>query len=123
MAENNFIVAIELGSSKIRGIAGIKSGDGSVKVAAYAQADSTSFMRKGTISNIVKATAAIRDLKSQLEDNIKKPISKVYVGMCGLYTHSEIRTVGRNFMEQTQISAEQINHVVAENAGQIQYLY
>ena len=120
MAENNFIVAIELGSSKIRGIAGIKSGDGSVKVAAYAQADSTSFMRKGTISNIVKATAAIRDLKSQLEDNIKKPISKVYVGMCGLYTHSEIRTVGRNFMEQTQISAEQINHVVAENAGQIQ---
>jgi len=77
-------------------------------------------MRKGTISNIVKATAAIRDLKLQLEDNIKKPICKVYVGMCGLHTHSELRTVGRNFMEQTQISAEQISHVVAENASQIQ---
>ena len=39
MATTDFIAAIELSSSKISGIAGKKSSDGSIQVLAYARSD------------------------------------------------------------------------------------
>ncbi len=41
MATTEFIAAIELGSSKITGVAGRKNSDGSMQVLAYAQEDSS----------------------------------------------------------------------------------
>ena len=49
MATTEFIAAIELGSSKVTGIAGRKNSDGSMQVLAYAKEDSSSFIRKGVI--------------------------------------------------------------------------
>ncbi len=49
MATTEFIAAIELGSSKITGVAGRKNSDGSMQVLAYAQEDSSTFIRKGVI--------------------------------------------------------------------------
>lgn len=46
MATTDFIAAIELGSSKIAGIAGKKNSDGSIQVLAYAREDSSSFIRE-----------------------------------------------------------------------------
>ena len=47
-----FIVAIELGSSKITGIAGKKNPDGSISILAVVKEDSTSCIRKGVVFNI-----------------------------------------------------------------------
>ena len=44
-----FIVAIELGSSKMTGIAGQKNLDGSITVLATVEEDSSSCIRKGVI--------------------------------------------------------------------------
>ena len=49
-----FIVAIELGSSKMTGIAGQKNLDGSITVLAVVTEDSTSCIRKGVVYNIDK---------------------------------------------------------------------
>ena len=49
-----FIVAIELGSSKMTGIAGQKNLDGSITVLATVEEDSSSCIRKGVIYNIDK---------------------------------------------------------------------
>ena len=49
-----FIVAIELGSSKMTGIAGKKNLDGSIQVLACVKEDSSSFIRKGVVYNIDK---------------------------------------------------------------------
>lgn len=46
--EDNLIVAIELGSSKVTGVAGRKQPDGAIQVLAFAQEPSTTFIRKGT---------------------------------------------------------------------------
>lgn len=46
MAVTDFIVAIELGSSKITGIAGKKNSDGSIYVLACASEDSSSFLER-----------------------------------------------------------------------------
>ena len=44
MATTDFIAAIELSSSKISGIAGKKSSDGSIQVLAYAREDASPFI-------------------------------------------------------------------------------
>ena len=41
MSTKNFIVAIELGSTKIRGIAGKKNPDGTMSVLALSEEDAT----------------------------------------------------------------------------------
>mgnify|MGYP002521795975 CR=1 FL=1 len=52
MAE--FRVAIELGSSKITGIAGRKNTDGSISVLAIAQENGEACIRNGVVRNIEK---------------------------------------------------------------------
>ena len=47
---DNFIVAIELGSSKVTALAGQKQPDGAIQILAYAQEPSDSFIRNGTHS-------------------------------------------------------------------------
>ena len=44
-----FIIAIELGSSKVTGIAGTKNIDGSLNVLAVVKEDSKSSIRKGVV--------------------------------------------------------------------------
>ena len=57
MAE--FIVAIELGSSKMTGIAGKKNLDGSISVLAVVKEDSTTCIRKGVVYNVDKTVQTI----------------------------------------------------------------
>lgn len=59
MAATDFIVAIELGSSKITGIAGKKHADGSIQVLALASENSSDFIRKGVIYNSTKPHKAL----------------------------------------------------------------
>ena len=49
MAAKEFIVAIELGSSKMTGIAGQKNLDGSINVLAVVKEDASSCIRKGVV--------------------------------------------------------------------------
>ena len=55
----DFIVAIELGSSKMTGIAGKKNLDGSTQVLAVVKEDSSSFIRKGYVNNIDKTAKSL----------------------------------------------------------------
>ena len=57
MAAKDFIVAIELGSSKMTGIAGKKNLDGSISVLAVVTEDSSTFIRKGVIYNIERSVS------------------------------------------------------------------
>ena len=66
MAVTDFIVAIELGSSKITGIAGKKNSDGSIYVLACASEDSSSFIRKGVIYNLNKTAQSLTSIINKL---------------------------------------------------------
>ena len=52
MAVTDFIVAIELGSAKISGIAGKKLPDGSIQILATASESASDCIRKGVIYNL-----------------------------------------------------------------------
>ncbi len=78
-----FIVAIELGSSKITGIAGKKNLDGSITVLAVVTENSTSCIRKGVVYNIDKTVQCLTTIMKRLESILKTKIVHVYVGVGG----------------------------------------
>ena len=83
MVPKDFIVAIELGSSKMTGIAGKKNLDGSIQVLACVKEDSSSFIRKGVVYNIDKTAQCLTNIVSRLEKQLKTTITQVYVGVGG----------------------------------------
>lgn len=83
MAAKEFIVAIELGSSKMTGIAGQKNLDGSINVLAVVKEPSSSFIRKGVVYNIDKTAQCLTSIIKKLENQLKTGITQVYVGVGG----------------------------------------
>jgi cell division protein FtsA len=113
----NFIVAIELGSSKIAGIAGRKNSDGSIDILARAKEDSSSCVRKGMIFNLDKTVLSLKSIISKLESSLGGSISKVYVGIGGQSLHTVKNTVARDLEEDTVISHPLIDAICDENLG------
>lgn len=115
MAVTDFIVAIELGSSKITGIAGRKNSDGSIYVLACASEDSSSFIRKGTIYNLNKTAQSLTSLINKLEGKLGATIAKVYVGIGGQSLRSVKNTVVRHLEGENTISEELVAEINDEN--------
>jgi cell division protein FtsA len=108
---DNFIVAIELGSSKVTALAGQKQPDGAIQILAYAQEPSDSFIRKGRIQNVNKMTQCISNIKEKLEKKLQKTISHVYVGIGGMGMHTVSNTVEKVFNEKTVVSKEVVDEI------------
>ncbi|MCD8183644.1 MAG: cell division protein FtsA [Bacteroides sp.] len=115
MATTDFIAAIELGSSKISGIAGKKGSDGSIQVLAYAREDASSFIRKGVIYNIDKTAQALTSIVNKLESQLDSSIAKVYVGIGGQSLRTVKNAVSRTLEEEGIISQELIDSICDEN--------
>ena len=115
MATTEFIAAIELGSSKITGVAGKKNSDGSMQVLAYAQEDSSTFIRKGVIFNLDKPAQSLTSIINRLEGELKNSIAKVYVGIGGQSLRTVRNVVSRDLEEEAIISEELVSAIGDEN--------
>ena len=115
MATTEFIAAIELGSSKVTGIAGRKNSDGSMQVLAYAKEDSSSFIRKGVIYNLDKTAQSLTSIINKLEGDLRNSIAKVYVGIGGQSLRTVRNVVSRDLKEETVISQELVDAICDEN--------
>ena len=115
MATTEFIAAIELGSSKVAGIAGRKNSDGSMQVLAYAKEDSSSFIRKGIIYNLDKTAQSLTSIINKLEGDLKNSIAKVYVGIGGQSLRTVRNVVSRDLNEETIITQELVDAICDEN--------
>ena len=115
MATTDFIAAIELGSSKIAGIAGKKNSDGSIQVLAYAREDASSFVHKGVIYNIDKAAQALTAILGRLEGQLRSRIAKVYVGIGGQSVRTVKNSVTRVQEEEKAIPQELVDNICDEN--------
>ena len=113
--EDKFIVAIELGSSKVTGIAGRKQPDGVTQILAFAQEPSTTFIRKGRINNVNKMTQCILNMKEKLEQQLQKSVSRVYVGIGGMGMHTVANTVVKHFDSKVEITQEMVDAMCDEN--------
>ena len=70
---SNLIVTIDLGSSNIVGLAGIKEGN-KIKVVATEKVTSEGAIRRGSIVNIDVCASKIRNLITKLEDKLSTNI-------------------------------------------------
>lgn len=113
MAE--FIVAIELGSSKMTGIAGKKNLDGSIKVLAVVREDSTSCIRKGVVYNIDKTVQMLTSIVTKLERTLKTNIEHVYVGVGGQSIRSVKNTNVKELPADTIVTQDMINELMDAN--------
>lgn len=112
---NEFIVAIELGSSKIRGIAGRKNLDGSTNILAVVTEDSTQCIRKGVVYNIAKTGQCITNIINKLKAQLKREITQVYVGVGGQSIRSVRNVIVKEYPEETMITSEIINELMDAN--------
>ena len=110
-----FIVAIELGSSKITGIAGKKNLDGSISILADVQEDSTSCIRKGVVYNIDKTVMCLTNIIKKLETTLKSKISQVYVGVGGQSIRSMKNVIVKEMETETVVTHEMVNELMDNN--------
>lgn len=115
MAAKDFIVAIELGSSKVTGIAGKKNLDGSISVLAVVKEDSSSFIRKGIVYNINQTVQCVSNIVKKLSVALKSEISQVYVGVGGQSIRSEKNVIGRDLLSDTIVTQEMVNELMDTN--------
>ncbi len=112
---NEFIVAIELGSSKITGIVGRKNMDNSISVLAVAQENSSECIRRGVVYNIDKTMVALINVKKRLEGQIHTKIRQVYVGVGGQSIVGVKNVVPREFAQETIVTQELVNELMDAN--------
>lgn len=110
-----FIVAIELGSSKITGIAGKKNSDGSISILAVVKEDSTSCIRKGVVFNIDKTVLCLTNIIKKLETTLKTNIARVYVGVGGQSIRSVKNVIIKDLPAETVVTQDMINELMDAN--------
>ena len=115
MAAKDFIVAIELGSSKVTGIAGQKNLDGSINVLAVVKENSSSFIRKGVVYNIDKTAQCLTSIIKKLENQLKTQITQVYVGVGGQSIRSIRNVVTKDLPGETIITQDMVIELMDAN--------
>lgn len=114
METNNYIAAIDLGTSKIIGIIGSKDTEGKLTVHAIEKEDSAGSIKRGCIQNVEEAASRIKKIISKLENRISEKIEKVYVSIGGQSLHTVDHSVNRQLHEDTQITEELISSILKE---------
>jgi len=117
MATTELIAAVELGSSKIRGMVGKKNIDGNLVILAYASENSSSFIHKGIIYNLDKAVGGLKSIINRLESTSGKTIDQIYVGICGQSFRSVANVVSRDLREGDSVTEELVDSISDENHG------
>lgn len=117
-AEKN-IVAIELGSSSIRGMLGQRKADGSLQVLGFEKEPVTDWITKGVVHNYDKTTQAISSIVKRLEERHKVYVKKAYVGVSGQSLRTVPNKVSKQFDVKVSISDEIIDSLKDENANQL----
>ena len=117
MAAKNFIVAIELGSTKITGIAGQKKPDGSISVLAVVREDATQCIRKGVVYNIDKTVQCITNIMQHLRSQLHTGIRHVYVGVGGQSIHSERNVIVRDLTDGQHVTLQLVSEMMDNNSG------
>ncbi len=111
----DFIVAIELGSSKITGIAGKKNLDGSIQVLACVKENSSSCIRKGVVYNIDKTAQCLTNIINRLEKQLKTGITQVYVGVGGQSIRSIRNLIAKDLPNGMQVTQDMVIELMDEN--------
>lgn len=113
--DKEIIVALEFGTSAIRGIAGCRKTDGTFQVLDIEQEKVADAIQRGVIYNIDKTTQAITHIVSQMGTNLGVKIDRAYVGIGGQSLASKANVITRGFETKVKITPELIDNLMDNN--------
>ena len=116
-AEKDIIVAVELGSTAIRGIAGKREPDGTMRILAFAQEETNDCIRKGLVDNIDKTTQAISHVIKKINEELGITTKRIFVGLSGQSLRTMENKVPYQFAEKTIIDNKLIDQLKEINNG------
>jgi len=114
MEQNQYIVALEIGSSKIVGAIAEKSPSGLVSVNYLSQEKLTNIVRYGCVQNVENLKSSINRILKDLEQMVNGRITQAYVGISGRSLHSVESEVSRGLDSSKPITKEVIDQVISE---------
>lgn len=118
MEEEKYIVALEIGSSKIKGAIGTVDASGALSVKAVEEEKLTDAVRYGCIRNVVETTTAIRDVINRLEQREpQRKVTGVYVSVGGRSLMAQDIEIERRLPSDMEITNDLIADMTAEALG------
>ena len=100
-----YVVALEISSSKIVGVLGVPNSNGGVEVLDIEAERSPNCVRYGCIQNVEETKVRINRVLTRLEARISpKKITGVYVGINGRSVHNHSMSISASFDEERMIT-------------------
>lgn len=113
--EEKLIIAIEIGSSKIKGATGLVGDDGVLKVKAVEEEPISDIVRYGCVRNVVETAQAVRNVIGRLEARESpRKIHSVYLSVGGRSLSSECTEIERRLPSDTIITEDIIKDISSE---------
>jgi cell division protein FtsA len=111
---SNYIVAIDLGSSKIAGMLAERTGEGLLRIVAMEEEPSQG-VKRGLIINHSEAANCVSKIVKKLQNRINLDIVKVYVGLGGNTLRSIENKICRNYNEERELADVDLKEMYEEN--------
>lgn len=113
MEKNEYVVAIDLGTSKVVTLVGRKSEGGRVEVLASSVSDSLAGVARGEIKNTEHISKALKDTVENIETELNIGIKEAYVGISGQHIkcskHSGYIFIENNDSEVREKDVQRLN--------------
>ena len=114
MEKNQYIVALEIGSSKIVGAIAEKTSAGYLSVRHLQEEEHINSVRYGIVQNVENIKSAINRILKNLEGMIDGRVTQVYLGVSGRSLHSIVSEVNRSVGSTEAITRELIDRIIKD---------
>ena len=112
MEKNQYIVALEIGSSKIVGAIAEKTSAGYLSVKHLQEEKHINSVRYGIVLNVDNIKTSINQILRTLEGMVDGRITQVYIGVSGRSLHSYVTDVNRSVESSKPITRELIDRII-----------
>jgi cell division protein FtsA len=110
--EKQYIVALEIGSSKIVGAIAEKTSAGYLSVKHLQEEKHLNSVRYGIVQNVENIKSSINRILRNLEGMVDGRITQVYMGVGGRSLHSSVSEVNRSVGSAEPITRELIDRII-----------
>ena len=112
MEKNQYIVALEIGSSKIVGAIAEKTSAGYLSVKHLQEERHLNSVRYGIVQNVENIKSSVNRILKNLEGMVDGRITQVYMGVSGRSLHSMLSEVNRSVGTTEPITKELIDRII-----------
>lgn len=114
MEKNQYIVALEIGSSKIVGAIAEKTSAGYLSVKHLQEEKHLNSVRYGIVQNVENIKSSINRILKNLEGMVDGRITQVYMGVSGRSLHSIVSEVKRSVGTTESITQELVDRIIKD---------